>query len=497
LDLEHSGDNGHRSDVPTTASFAPQDGSGPMDDEGTGSAASPQAASMGALIDRAVASLHALSLEFPQAAKSARGPGRWLRTLTGVDESLLNRVWEERARYTGLGAIVLGTAIMATFSMLDALDQTFGSTWPLPLGVALFWGAFVCAIDRWLISSTHGVRASRWRIFLPRIALAILFGIIIATPLILTVFGSEVVSRAQNDQLNAVSIYEARLKACNPLPTQTGQPVAAPANCGSAFLSVADPAIGMTQTIGLEQGQAQGLAQTIQKDNQTITALNLTAREECNGIRGQGLSGIVGQGPNCNRDRRQADAFASQSHVAQLQTQLTALDQKLAQQNTAIGVETQSYTTAITNAIAGKVAAKQADEGRIGLLNRIDALGELASSNAAIAGATVLLGLFIVLVDCLPVLAKMMSGTTRYDKLVEERLRTAEGIAMAGLKVSERQATGRDEIALQAIESQVRAHLQKIDDASRFDRARRDAELDRKIAKLAAEFRDAAGQQAD
>ena len=149
----------------------------------------------------------------------------------------------------------------------------------------------------------------------------------------------------------------------------------------------------------------------------------------------------------------------------------------------------QNYATAITKAIAAKVATKKADEGRIGLLNRINALGELAASNAAIAGATVLLGLFVVMVDCLPVLSKMMSGTTKYDKLVEERLRTAEAIAMAGMKVSERQATGRDEVALQTIDSQVRARLEQIDDASRVDKARRDAELDRKIAELAAEYR--------
>src|SRR5579859_5112081 len=50
---------------------------------------------------------------FPEAAPPSHGAGRWLRGLIGVDEGLLDRVWEERARYTGLGAIVLGTAAMA------------------------------------------------------------------------------------------------------------------------------------------------------------------------------------------------------------------------------------------------------------------------------------------------------------------------------------------------------------------------------------------------
>ena len=114
---------------------------------------------------------------FPQAAAPSHGPGRWLRSLIGVDERLLDRVWEERARYTGLGAIVLGTATMATLAMLDALDQVFGPIWPVLILVALFWGAFICGIDRWLIASTHGARSGQWHVFVPRIFLALLFGV--------------------------------------------------------------------------------------------------------------------------------------------------------------------------------------------------------------------------------------------------------------------------------------------------------------------------------
>ena len=149
-----------------------------------------------ALLDRATQNLTDVSKEFPRSVPGDRGPSRWLRMLIGVDESLLARVWEERPRYTGLGAIVLGTAVMAAVSMFDALNQALGPVWPVPILVALFWGTFICWIDRWLIASTHGSHAARWRIFLPRLALSLLFGVIIATPLILTIFGSEVVTRA-------------------------------------------------------------------------------------------------------------------------------------------------------------------------------------------------------------------------------------------------------------------------------------------------------------
>jgi len=429
--------------------------------------------------------------DLPQSAPPAHGPGKWLRGLIGVDEGLLDRVWEERARYTGLGAIVLGTATMAALSMLDAMDQIFGPVWPVLVLVALFWGVFICGIDRWLIASTHGAHSGRWRIFVPRIILALFFGVIIATPLVLTVFGSEVVSQAQDDQSNAVLMYESQLKQCNPLPdaNQAAQAAAQSAFCAQFNVQVSDPAIGTDKAIASEITQRDGLNKIIAADNAQIGYLNTVARDECNGVSGEGLSGIVGVGPNCDRDRQKADEFTSSSDVGELQGKVTNLDSEIAAQTVAAGQQTQDYATNITDAITNLVAKKTADEGHIGLLNRIDALGELASEHFVIAAATVLLGIFIIVVDCLPVLSKMMSGMTRYDEILELRLRAGTKMAAEATKVSERKATSRDEIALHRIESDVQAQRDQIDDDSRVERAMRDAELDRRIAQLAVQYR--------
>jgi hypothetical protein len=432
---------------------------------------------------------------YPQVTEPSHGPNRWLRVLTGVDERLLDRVWQERPRYTRLGAIILGTATMAMLSMMDALDQVFGPVWPVIIVVGLFWGAFVGGIDGWLIASTHGQRSARWRIFLPRLALALLFGIIIATPLMLTVFGSEVVSQAKNDQNNSVTAYDSRVATCNPLPgTPPASSKPAP-DCAGYYVSVNDPVIGTNDTIAQEKMQRTQLITAISADNKTIANDNLVAREECNGNHGAGLSGIVGQGPNCDRDRREADAFASQSHVAQLETQLSVLNQQIASQTVTAGQQTQEYATALSSAIAARDKVKLDDEGSVGLLNRIDALGQLAARSAVIAMATVLLGLFIITIDCLPVLSKMMSGETSYDRLVDARLRMEAAMAMAGMEVSERRETGKAEVALHRLEHEVRAQLDRMQDASRVEKAHRDADLDRRIAELAAELRRQAAEE--
>lgn len=264
---------------------------------------------------------------------------------------------------------------------------------------------------------------------------------------------------------------------------------AAPANCAGHTLPVPDPATGLTQTIGREIQQSAQLANRVESANATIKQYDTTIRNECNGASGPGLSGIPGVGPNCKYDRRQEASFKKDNDVAKWQQELTDLNGKIERQTATVGTQTQAYSNDITNAINAKVTARRKSRGRIGLLDRINALGELFAANAAIAGATVLLGLFVLMVDCLPVLSKMMSGTTNYDRLVEDRLRSAAAMGAAAIRVGERRATSADEVALYAVESQIRAQLEQIDEASRVERGRRDAEVDRKIAELTEQFR--------
>jgi hypothetical protein len=54
------------------------------------------------------------------------------------------------------------------------------------------------------------------------------------------------------------------------------------------------------------------------------------------------------------------------------------------------------------------------------------------------------------------VLIASMSRMTRYDKILEFRLKIAERMTADTLKVAERKATSRDEIELNKIESHMR-----------------------------------------
>src|SRR6266566_4564826 len=179
--------------------------------------------------------------------------GRWMRVLCGIREEILDWVPEERPRYTGFGIIVLNTGCLATLAMFTALTKIVAAP-PLALvPVALMWGWIILSIDRWLISSTHGVhRASRLpMIFAPRIVLAILLALSIAEPLTLRIFQPALDREVRDNQATQLINYESQLKSCNP---STGVPVSAP-RCNGYRLSIQDPPTGVQSELTNAQQQ--------------------------------------------------------------------------------------------------------------------------------------------------------------------------------------------------------------------------------------------------
>ena len=78
--------------------------------------------------------------------------GRRLRALAGVDEKLMAYVPQEKAWYTSLGGVVLGTATIAAFSMWFAITQALGVTSYWAIFAVIVWFFFILSVDRWLVS---------------------------------------------------------------------------------------------------------------------------------------------------------------------------------------------------------------------------------------------------------------------------------------------------------------------------------------------------------
>ncbi|NUT34926.1 MAG: DUF4407 domain-containing protein [Hamadaea sp.] len=352
--------------------------------------------------------------------------GRRLRALAGVDEKLLAYVPQERAWYTSLGGVVLGTATIAAFSMWFAINQALGVTSGWAIIPVIVWFFFILSVDRWLVSSRiGGDLRKRLPVLVMRIGMAVLFGIIIAEPLVLRVFQTAVEKHIQDERTAQLAELAGRLKRCNPAPVNADAPP--PAGCATTdVLSFEQsPSATLKQLTALRTDAAE-LQATLDADAKKLADLNELARRECNGTRGAGLTGRVGEGPNCRRLRREADQYAAAHQIgpnaarlADLRKQITALEGAAKQSQAA-------FEQARDTQIAARVAEARGHQGPIGILERLAALHALAAANLTLAIGIWAVRLFFILVDCMPIVVKYVGGATTYDRLVEQRLRYAE-----------------------------------------------------------------------
>jgi hypothetical protein len=358
--------------------------------------------------------------------------GSAVRACAGVDETLLSRCHWERARYTGLGGAVLGTASAAAFSMGLALATTTEHLGAGCVLAALGWGIFIFNIDRWMVSSTHGLR--RKSALVPRFGLALVFGFIIAEPVVLTVFSSAIENHIADKRGQQAGAFEALLARCNPT-NPSALPAVASADCRDARLNV-NPPEGKTQQL-TELGRRREVArQQLSRLQADLTETRKKLQREQAGQRGADTTGRYGRGTvaqalevDVARLTRERDAAQNRFDTASAEYQKVAATTEGA---------TTSYGERVSAAIEARVTEERAKlDRKPGLLERIDALHELTTEHAHLFIARWFLTLFFVLVDSMPVLVKMLSGTSTYDCLVHSRLAMGERVDRHALRLEE------------------------------------------------------------
>jgi len=397
--------------------------------------------------------------------------GRWIRVLAGVDEKLLDKVPQERARYTGLGGVVLGTATIAAFSMWFAITQLLGFSHPLVIVPVLIWFFFILNFDRWLVSSALG---SGWRKRVPtllmRVTMAFLFGVIIAEPIVLRVFQTAIEQHIRDEREQELADLRSKLLECNPLTTTPGGGTAAP-GCEGYTLTFETTPGATIEELAARRADAAQLQAVIDTDTKELSRINDLARRECVGDSGPGLTGRFGVGPNCRRLRDEADTYAATHPIAPNLARLTALQTQISQLETKVSTGREDFERTRETQIAERVAELKSHQGNIGLLERMEALNELAKTNAALFLGIWAVRLFFILVDCMPVMVKFLGGTTTYDRLVDDRLASTARVHTRKLSTRYDEADAgarkrRAELDLEVQEHTAGLHM-RLDDAVR------------------------------
>jgi hypothetical protein len=410
--------------------------------------------------------------------------GRRLRVLAGVDEALIAKIPDERARYTSLGGVVLGTATIAALSMFLAVSQLRGGVGPLALVTALIWGTFVCNLDRWLVSSSGGSRwGRRISVLLPRLIVAVAFGIVIAEPLVLGIFGTAIEQHIKDGRADEIAKVETDLVRCNPVPT-TAAPPAGPRWCDDGYRLGGDTPAASSGTLRAKQGRAADLQRVLDVDNKEFARLNDLARAECAGVSLPGTTGEVGYGRQCLDRIRDAETYARTHRIEENTDELAALRAEMATLDTTVERESKNFSDRLSDEIAERQKELRRHQGPIGLLERFDALDEMLQDDLSLQTKRWAIRIFLILVDSLPVVVKFFNGTTAYDRMVEVRKESQQRVFIEEARTGEHEVMVTFEVDRHAATCAARKRREQIDLDARTHAAEINARLDAQIKDL-------------
>lgn len=332
-----------------------------------------------------------------------------LRWLGGFDELILERCRTEGMRATATGVLVLVVGGMA------ASSATFTASLFLHLALAgalvfgMCWGLAIMALDRWLLLVIKRQRTTAGTLILavPRVLLALVAGLVIAQPLVLVAFRSEVAREAQWDRQQTV---QSRLTSVDdrydpPINSLTStekqlQAQLATANTSSALTN--DP------LYQADQRQALRLA------NEAHAAFAAANSE----LDGTGGTHHVGAGPVYDRKLAYAQMLQREAQTAARTAQARATI-VIGQQQSALAIAHEGERQRLAAVLhrlrnlegdraRGEMEVQAEYGGPIGLADRLDALAAIGRIHPSVGRFSLLLTLLLMLVDSAPALGKVL-----------------------------------------------------------------------------------------
>ncbi|MFH8292615.1 DUF4407 domain-containing protein [Streptomyces sp. NPDC018059] len=394
-------------------------------------------------------------------ARTAHGPFRFdaarrLRTLTGVDEELLERVRYERSKYTALGGVVLGTSVIAAFSMWNFATEALGRVSLVALVPTCIWMLFVLNLDRWLVTPQPNARR-RVGPLLMRMLIALLLGAVIAEPLVLRIFQTAIEERVADERTDEIDRLRTNLVRCNPVPSTTR--AVTPKGCETSYvLSFGRTPGERADELAALRSDAAALQKRVDRDTTRLEAIDSQVRDECRQLIRVAATGLYQRTSECLRLREKARDYrkthrtdANERRLARMNSRISKTE---AQQTTSRG----AFLKARAEGVERRLEEERAKQKEIGVLERMRALEQLATGNPVLFVGIWLVRLLFILLDILPVLVKYLSGESAYDRMLTSASNSGVKVHEAEVRLAEHRAMADIEIAQDAIEQEVRRH---------------------------------------
>jgi hypothetical protein len=307
---------------------------------------------------------------------------------SGANLKILNKedCNSEESKYVMVGTLIFLTSILATLSAGYALFYGFNSV-GVAGAIAVLWGAFIFTIDRFVISTLRSKqidtglpwheKALLWvkqRLgLLPRLLLAGLISLIISVPLELKYFEREINTSIREDLRNQ-SKHDSEFELQN-----------------------------------------QPEIDELESDNEKLRQSFLNRQAVCDEIgnklsheaQGTGGTGKYGLGPVAKLLKEQYDRCMDDLNKLKADSD-SRINTNLARINRLKS--------------KGDTDTKNLEETRrdnIGFLKRYEALKKLAAGSNSIWWAQFFISLFILMLECTPIMMKAMANYGPYDSVLE------------------------------------------------------------------------------
>ena len=294
-------------------------------------------------------------------------------------------------KYFGIGGTIIFTALMASFAGGYAFFTAFKSVYlSVPFGI--FWGMLIFNLDRYIVASfgvgdgKKTISKQEWIEAAPRLAMAIVLGFVISTPLELKLFEKEI-----NAEINTkISAVQNRIIKSS---TQDAQIISMTKERNDL-----DSAIYSRNTILKQKLDDYNLAVKDKNDEWN------TGKFSGKPGRGEYYDGLVEKANSAQKDYNTTNSNYSNSNTIDY-ARIKTLDDKIADREKVIHSDVENQ----------KTVQAQND----GLLARLTALSSLTSKEWTLSFAKWLITALFIFIEIAPILFKMMTERGPYDDIVD------------------------------------------------------------------------------
>ncbi len=337
---------------------------------------------------------------------------------SGANTSILKRCPTESSKYTGIGATVFFTGILAALSSGYALFTVFNSVAISSL-FGVVWGLMIFNLDRFIVSSMKK-RNNFWnefRIAIPRLILAILLAIVISKPLELKIFAKEINNKI--DQQKTALATNAKISIAKSYP----------------------------EILAIEK-KILILKSEIKSKEIFVSKKQKKYDDERFGVKTAETTGIPSIGVNALKAEKQLDE-------SQKDLEKTKADNAIK----IIGYEKQ---IALLDSVKNNsfLSQKPNIDNYDGLAARISALSTLSSESSAMNLANIFLILLFIAIEISPIFVKIISSKGPYDDILEQHEHIIENYKLEKMAKLNQMTYEKIQVIMECSENDIKENIE-------------------------------------